>query len=53
MEGATRSVEGVLADLPTIILTNICREPTREGLIAIHQLISGNAVFVASNLRGG
>ena len=53
MAEATSSVEGVLADFPTPILPTIDGEPTREGLIGIHGLISGNAAFVASNLRGG
>ena len=47
------SVEGVLVDLLTLILSNIDREQTREGLIDLHQLIIGNAASVASNLRGG
>ena len=53
MEGATRSVEGVLADFLTLILPNIDGEPEREGLINIHILISGNAVSVALNTGGG
>ena len=50
MARATSSVEGVLADLLTPILPKIDRELTREGLIDIHQLISGNAASMASNL---
>ena len=53
MVGATISVERFLANFPTPILPKIGREPTREGLIKIHQLISGNAASVASNLGGG
>ena len=51
--GATSSVKGVLADFLAPILPNIGKEPAREELIKIHQLISGNAAFVASNLKGG
>ena len=53
MEGATTSVEGVLTDFlkPTIPKTG--GESTIEGLIKLHQLVSGNAVYMLSNLRGG
>ena len=47
------SFEGVLRDFLTPILTNIDREPIREGLIDLNILISGNVVSVASKLRGG
>ena len=50
MAGATSSVKGILVGFPTPILPNIGGDLTRERLIDIHQLISGN---VASNLRGG
>ena len=53
MLGATRSVEGLLVEFLTPILTNIGGEPTREGLIDLHRLISGNMAAVASNLGGG
>ena len=53
MTGATSSDKGVLVDFPTPIIPNIGVEPTRKELIDIHQFISGNAVSVASNLRGG
>ena len=53
MTGATSSAEGVLADILVPILLKIGGETTREGLIEIHQLISGNAAYVASNLGGG
>ena len=53
MSGATRSVKGVLTDLPTPIFTNIPGEPTREALIEIHIIIRLNAASVASNLDGG
>ena len=53
MSVATCSIEGVLADFPTPILPNIGGEPTREGLIEIHRLVSGNAAYVLSNLGGG
>ena len=49
----TSSVEGFLADFLTPILPKIGREPTREGLIDIHRLISGNAAYMESNFRGG
>ena len=39
-------------DFPTPILPNINVYPTREGLIDIHQLISGNAASVALNFGG-
>ena len=47
------SVEGVLADFPTPILPKIGGEPTREGLIDIHRLISVNSASMASNIGGG
>ena len=50
MMGATSSANGVLEDFPKLILPKICREPTREALIDMHRLISGNAVSVVSNL---
>ena len=53
MAGPEISVEGVLAYFLMPILPNIDGEPTRERLIDLHLLISGNAVSVASNLRGG
>ena len=52
MSGATRSFKGFLMDFPTPILPNIDGEPTREGLINIYLLISGNAASMASKLRG-
>ena len=36
-----------------MIITDIIGEPTRESLIDICELKSGNAAFVASNLIGG
>ena len=53
MAEETSSVKGVLMDIPTTILPKINRELTREQLIDIHQLISGNEAYVASNLGGG
>ena len=53
MEGATISVEVFLADFLMPILPNIGGEPTREGLIKINLLISGNEASMALNLRGG
>ena len=53
MAGATDSVEGVIADSPMPILPKFVWEPTREAIIDIHRLISGNASPVASNLGGG
>ena len=53
MAGATGSVEEILADFPTSILPKIDRELTREGLINLNRLVSGNAVSVELNLRGG
>ena len=40
-------------DLLTPILLKIGGDPTREALIELHQLISGNAASVASNIGGG
>ena len=51
--GITNSVEGFLAYFLTPILPKIVGEPTRESLIKTHQLISGNAASMESNLRGG
>ena len=51
MARSTTSVKGVLADFPTPILPNIGGEPTREALINLHQLVSGNVASVAPNLR--
>ena len=53
MAGATSSVDEFLADFPTLIIPNISIEPTREGLIEIHRLISGNVASMVSNLGGG
>ena len=53
MGGSKSSIEGVLMYIPTPILPKICGEPTREDLIEIHRLISGNAASVESNLGGG
>ena len=41
------------AYFPTPILPKIVGEPTREALIDLHRIISGNAASAASNLRGG
>ena len=49
----TSSIEGVLVDFPTPIISNIGGIPTRESLIDLHELVSGNVVSVASNLGGG
>ena len=51
--GATSSVKGVLADFLTHFLPKVDRETTREGLIDLHRLVSGNAASVASKLGGG
>ena len=53
MAGATSSVNSVLADFLMPILPKFSKEPTREGLIEIHRLISGNAESVALKLGGG
>ena len=53
MSGATTSVEGVFADFLTPILLNIEGETTREGLIKLHELVSGNAAPMSLNLGGG
>ena len=53
MAGATSSVKGVFVDFLTPILPKIYGEPTIEGLIKIHILISGNTASVVSNHGGG
>ena len=52
MAGKTSSVEEFLADFPTLILPKIGKDPTREAMIELHWLISGNAVSMALNLGG-
>ena len=52
MAGATTRVEVVLADLPTPILPYIIGEPTREGRIELHKLVSGNAASASSDIVG-
>ena len=52
MAGGGISVKTVLSDDQTPILPNIGGEPTREELIYLHQLISGNVESMASNLIG-
>ena len=49
MAGATSSIEGVLMDFLAPILPKIGGELTREVLINLHRLVSGND---ASNLGG-
>ena len=53
MTGAKIRVKGVLADFPTSILRNIRGKRTREGLIKLHLLVSGNTDSVSLNLGGG
>ena len=53
MAGSMSSVEGVFSYFLTPILPNIGGETTREGLIDLHQLVSGNAASVVLNLVGG
>ena len=53
MVGIANSTKGVFMDLLTPILLKIGGDPTREALIELHQLISGNAASVASNIGGG
>ena len=53
MTGVTSSTKGILTDLLAPILLKIGREPTREGVINLHWLVSGNAASVLSNLGGG
>ena len=53
MAGEISSVKGVLADFLTPILPNIGVEPTREELIDLHCLVSGNLASLPSNLGGG
>ena len=53
MSGATSIIEVFLANFPTPILPKIREEPTREGLIELHRLVSGNGAPVLWNLEGG
>ena len=53
MVGAISIIEGVLVDFLTHLLLNIGGEPTREALIDMHRVISGNLASVASDLGGG
>ena len=51
--GATTRFEGVFTGLLTPIIPKIGGEPTREGLVELHQLVSGNMASVLLNLVGG
>ena len=53
MAGATTRFEGVFTGLLTPIIPKIGGEPTREGLVELHQLVSGNVASVLPNLGGG
>ena len=53
MTGSTISAEGVLTDLPKLILPNIVGEPKSEALIDIHKIIRSNAASISSNIGGG
>ena len=53
MVGTENSTKGVFMDFLTPILLKIGGDPTREALIELHQLISGNAASVVSNIGGG
>ena len=53
MTETSQSIKEVLAEFLTTIIPKISRELTRESLIDIHQLISGSAASMASNIRGG
>ena len=53
MVGTTIRSKGFIADFLTPFLPKINGEPTKKGLTDLHQLVSGNAASVASNLRGG
>ena len=50
--GSTRSVEGVLLDIPTSLLPRIISEQTIDALIKLHGLLRSSAASVASNLGG-
>ena len=52
MMGGTISIEGVLVDFPSPFFPKINVELTREGLVDLHQLISGNVASVALKLGG-
>ena len=52
-EGKKSRVKGFLVEFLTPILPKIKGEPTREGLIELYQLVSGNEASVSSNLGGG
>ena len=53
MTDTANSVKAFLTDFLTPILPNIVGELTRESLINIHRLISGNIESVMLNLGGG
>ena len=53
MVGIANSTKGVFMDFLTPILLKIGGDPTREALIELHQIISGNSASVASNIGGG
>ena len=53
MTGTTSSTKGVLRDFPTMIISKIGREPTRESLIDLYWSISGNESSLVLNLGGG
>ena len=53
MAGKPFSVKGLLADFLISILPKVGEERTREGLINLHRLVSGNTASMASNLGGG
>ena len=53
MVGASSSVKGLLVDFLKPILPDIDGGTTREVLINLHQLISGNAASVETNIGGG
>ena len=52
MAGTTISVKGFLVDFLMPILPKSDKESTREALIKIHRIISGNTASMALNLRG-
>ena len=53
MVGTANITKGVFMDFLTPLLIKFGGDLTRESLIELHQLISGNAASVASNIGGG
>ena len=53
MTGTTSIIEGVLMDFPAPILPKTGGDRTRETLIEVHRLKSGNVVSMMLKIGGG